>query len=73
MTIKRFTATTLARMADCHRNTVSNYTKAGVLTPITLSDGTRAYGLEDLARLREIAPRMGRRKRTPASEGGPLI
>jgi DNA-binding transcriptional MerR regulator len=68
---KTLTATTLARLAGVHRNTISNYSKSGILSPIVLSDGTRAYGPEDLDHMREIATTMGRgRKRKPAAESG---
>jgi DNA-binding transcriptional MerR regulator len=67
MHTKKLTAGALARLAGCHRNTVSNYSKAGILNPITLTDKTRVFEPDDVARVRAA---MNSRKGKPAAEGG---
>ncbi|MGH8478207.1 MAG: MerR family transcriptional regulator [Gammaproteobacteria bacterium] len=51
---KRLTSTAIARLAGCHVNTVNNYVSRGPLTPLVLSDGTRAFGDDDVGRIREL-------------------
>lgn len=63
---KLLTSTALARLASCHQNTIKNYSKRGVLSPIILSDGTRAYDADDIDRVRAA---MDRSKRKPSAEG----
>lgn len=62
------TSSAVARRANCHQNTVKNYTRRGLLNPLVLTDGTRVYEEADLPRLRELVAEGRARRRRGASQ-----
>lgn len=50
-------AADVARIADCHRNTVVSYSDKGIISAFRDSNGFRWYLLGDALKLREILHR----------------
>jgi DNA-binding transcriptional MerR regulator len=62
-TTKHLTSTAAARRAGCHPNTVKNLCRKGLVEPMVLSDGTRAFDDADVERSRALVDGSKRRPR----------
>jgi len=47
-------AADVAKIANCHRNTVTKYSDKGIISAFRDSNGFRWFSLEDALKLREI-------------------
>ena len=48
------TVSDVAKIADCHRNTVLNYEKRGYIQPLRDHNGFRRYPMSEVQKLKEI-------------------